>query len=500
MHHILLVDDEENVLEILKKTISWQEFGVETVLTAHDGQQALETLAIQPIDLLITDIKMPVLDGIRLIEQVKLLYPHIRCILLSAYGEFEYAKQAIHLGVENYLLKPVAKEELEQTIQKSLANLYLSGINDKHLFRENILHRWVCGSISGEELSEKALVLGLNLYLPEYCIVCIAKKSKDIISSFQTACVSMLAENLEVYPFWDEKGRYILIIGGQQLNTDSLAVQLSKLAESYNLEETICISFGIPCDGESLQLSYKIACDAIELSDISQAGLILKNDYDNPGSDVDWLVEEVRFLFWNNDKKTRLNGYNHLAHKLHRGIKHGETDKALTHLLIICMKVLVSEFPLRNDLQKKVYEQKWNIRNNMSQEMFASEATKILNTVQTIFSECYEAYSPIIQLAIKYAVNGVLEGSGGSVKEFCALTDMNSAYLGHIFKKETGIFFKDYLSQCRINRSIILLKNPNNKIKDIAEKVGFMSVSYYVKCFRETKGVSPTRYRMSVKE
>ena len=75
---------------------------------------------------------------------------------------------------------------------------------------------------------------------------------------------------------------------------------------------------------------------------------------------------------------------------------------------------------------------------------------------------------------------------------------MNPAYLGHIYKKETGIFFNDYLTRCRINRSVILLRNPNYRIKDIAEKVGFASASYYVKCFREMKGISPARYRMGI--
>ena len=75
---------------------------------------------------------------------------------------------------------------------------------------------------------------------------------------------------------------------------------------------------------------------------------------------------------------------------------------------------------------------------------------------------------------------------------------MNPAYLGHLFKQETGIFFNDYLMQCRINQSVILLRNPNRKIKDIAEKIGFTSTSYYVKCFREAKGMSPAKYRLDI--
>ena len=179
MYRVLLVDDEENVLEILKSTIQWQELGVELLLTAQDGQHALEIMEQQRIDLLITDIEMPCLDGISLIRQVRTLYPDTRCILLTAYGEFEYAREAISMGVENYLLKPVAKEEVEKTIKKALDNLYIKRQNGENLLRENILHRWVEGNISGEELSERAMVLGVNLYLPEYCVICLIKKKSE---------------------------------------------------------------------------------------------------------------------------------------------------------------------------------------------------------------------------------------------------------------------------------------------------------------------------------
>ena len=116
MYTVLLVDDEEKILEVMKVRIGWQELGVDKLLTASDGQAALEDFEQQRIDLLVTDIRMPRMDGLELIEKVRSLYPDTHCILLTAYGEFEYARRAIQLGVENYLLKPVADVEMEQTI------------------------------------------------------------------------------------------------------------------------------------------------------------------------------------------------------------------------------------------------------------------------------------------------------------------------------------------------------------------------------------------------
>lgn len=501
MFRVLLVDDEENVLDILKTTIQWQELGVETPFTAHDGQEALEVLQVHGIDLLMTDIKMPRLDGINLIRKVKQLYPDIRCILLTAYGEFEYAKEAIVLGVENYLLKPVAKDEVEQTVQKALDNLYGKRQNGESLLRGNILRRWVSGTIASEELGERALMLHLNLYLPEYCVVCFVKRTEDNVGEFRNACVELLSKQFEVYPFWDERGRYILIVGGRQLDTEVMAKQLLELAMQHEIEGKVSISFGTPvAEAGSLHVSYQMACDSVELSDLNSSGIVLQNDYLSQGFDADYLVEEVRFLLFSNEEQMRSNGYKHLGMKLFQGVENGETDKALVRLLGICMRVLITEFPLREDLQDKVFGAKWKMEKNQSKEGFISEAARILNGIQNIFEDCFAQYSPIIQLAIKYVRNGVMDGEACAVKEFCAKNGMSPAYLGHLYKQETGFFFNDYLNQCRINRSVILLRNPNRKIKDIAEEVGFMSASYYVKCFRENKGISPTKYRIGIGE
>lgn len=501
MYHVLLVDDEENVLEILRRTIQWQELGVAKLYVSQSAQRALNLMERYQIDLLITDIKMPDMDGIELIRRAKIRCPDIRCILLSAYQEFEYARSAIDLGVENYLCKPVIKDEVEQTVQKALDNLYRQRQIGENLLRENILRRWVSGSISGEELGERAVPLGLNLYLKAYCTVCFIKISKDDVGSFYIYCVEELKRRLEIYPFWDEKGRYVLIAGGSQLGKEALESLLSNLAEQQEIENKIRISVGtVVKNADHLLLSYQSACDDVELSDLNQSGVILHNEYVGRWQETDQLIEEVRFLLYNRDEWMQENGFRHLCHKLYIRKGEQETDRIAVRLLGICMKVFSTEFPLCPDLRDKIFSPQWKAERGQTEEAFTATVMEYFKEISHVFSKCYGTLSPIVQLAAEYVRTSAIEGTGGSIKEFCAKNGMSPAYLGHIFKKETGVFFNEYLNQCRINRSVILLRNPNNKIKDIAENVGFTSVSYFVKCFREKKGISPAKYRMGEKE
>lgn len=134
MYNALIVDDEKSILENIQKAIPWEELGIETVFTAQNGSDALSLLEAYHIDLLISDIRMPGMDGLTLLKHVRAVYPNIRCILLSAYGEFEYARTALTLGIENYLLKPLSVEELIASIQKSLDNLAQSKHIDQNFF------------------------------------------------------------------------------------------------------------------------------------------------------------------------------------------------------------------------------------------------------------------------------------------------------------------------------------------------------------------------------
>lgn len=118
MINIMIVDDEERARDGMKSLIDWQEHQMCIIAEARDGAEALELLAQKPVDILLTDIRMPEIDGLKLIEMVKEKYPHVKSIIMSGYNDFNYAKQALLLGASDYLLKPSRRQEILETVLK----------------------------------------------------------------------------------------------------------------------------------------------------------------------------------------------------------------------------------------------------------------------------------------------------------------------------------------------------------------------------------------------
>ncbi|MDO5425191.1 MAG: response regulator [Eubacteriales bacterium] len=496
MYTVLLVDDEDSVLEVLKKSIHWQELGVDKLLAVSDGLTALDCFERQHIDLLITDIRMPRMNGLELIGRVRDISPDTHTILLTAYGEFEYAKQAIALGVENYLLKPVAREEVEQNIRNTLDNIYRKRENSESLLQENVLRRWTAGNIGDEELSDRAAMLGMNLYQKAYCVVCLVKRARGSMAGMCSACAETFAKEYDVWRFWDEKGNYVMILGGREIDTKALTDTLERLAWETETEQIVSAAIGTPVrQALNVRLSYQAACDAIELVDLQTAGVVLGSREDVRGTNADLLAEEIKILFFLPEEESRLQGYRHLAHKLALGTSGGE---AFARLVQGCLYVLVNEFPNYGGIQEKVYHHSVSGVWDGEEAHLEQAAVVFLQKVYGIFAECFDAYTPIVRRVVLYIRNCVLGGEGVSLKEFCGQNGMNPAYIGHMFKGETGVFFNDYLNRCRIERAIVLLRNPNRMVKDIAEEVGFTNTSYFVKCFREQKGISPAKYRQEL--
>ena len=115
---VVIADDEERICQLIQALIDWKYLGMELVGVAHNGIEAYEAVREQKPDILITDIRMPGFSGLELIEKVKDICPDMEVIIISGYAHFEYAQQAIRFGVGHYLLKPINKAELTETLEK----------------------------------------------------------------------------------------------------------------------------------------------------------------------------------------------------------------------------------------------------------------------------------------------------------------------------------------------------------------------------------------------
>lgn len=490
MYTVLLVDDEKPILDSLMSEISWAELGVNKVLTASDGLIALQLMELEKVDLLITDIRMPQMDGLELLSRVQALYPQTHSILLTAYGEFDYARQALSFGVENYLLKPLQKEEMEQTIEKALDNLYSNKNknNNNKLFLKNILSRWVNGNISPEELGERSRLLNINVYLNKYCVICIRKQVRTAnMSAFFHRCEQQL-DDKDTYSFWDDNGRFVIIIGGNIPAMEKLTGIFYDALLLPDHNGRFLVSIGSLVDNsEDLWQSYQKACDLLEThTTVTSFGVITPLS-ENHFSD-DAQVHELEKLFQENDEQIRRRNYHNFANSLLSDSADSVAYNSLIHILI---RFFTHNFPSRSGIQKELSTRMrlYLATTNDPLSLF----TELLEFSYLLYRYFIEQLSPVIQQALSYIHNHYQEPI--SVKDLCTRNKMNTAYLGYLFKNETGTYFNNYLQQYRISAALTLLQDGDMLLNDIAAAVGFASTTYFISCFKKQIGVSPNKYR-----
>ena len=505
MYTVLLVDDETAVLESLIQGIHWQQYGVSSVLTASDGTQAMEVLSKHAVDLMITDIRMPHKDGLSLLGEVRATYPNTHCIILTAYEEFEYARQAVLLGAENYLLKPLDIEEMEESIERALDNIYASRKISDRLFRNNIFTRWMSRAIATNELAERANLLQLNLYLPEYCTVILRKKQSSLsLSSFCQSCVEQLQVHYDTHHFKDDNGDHIFIIGGGQINAEKMVSLLSAEAGNKKLSHLIMISVGsIVSSADNVPDSYdharKLMDDATVQSLQSSAplGLTVLMDDQYSVQDENSLIQQLTLLFQASEESHSANSFGILVDQLLEIAKANSLQAAQVLISHSLLKLFAQEFPNQPEAQEQLNNRIRMTRSAADTEAFASDLPDLLEFSRMLHRYHVNQMHPLIQSALHYIHTKYAESI--SIPEFCNQAKVSSPYLGYLFKKETGYFFNNYLTQHRIYCSIPLLLDTDMRISDIAANVGFTSASYYITRFKQQIGLSPIKYRAQIR-
>lgn len=495
MYTVLFVDDESSVIETLKTNIHWQQFGIDTILSAPDGLQALALFSAHKINLLITDIKMPHMTGLELLQKVRSKYPETRCILLSAYSDFEYAKEGIQLGVENYLLKPLQIEEMNETIEKAIDNIYNNHANTRSIFYESILLRWTTGNINSEELAERAAILNINIYLPYYCIICIKKEKQfSAFPVFCTLCEESISRTQDVYHFSDN-GKEVFIVGSNFDAGNETKKVLEQLTSEKNLQKSVKISIGPEVqDSNSLFRSYKTACRNLEHADGNSEYILSaeKNSYPSPETDI--LSEELLNLFQEKNTAMGDSKYTVFLRRILTSTK-TKTVQSQANLFSDSLQELFSkQFPNQAKIQELLSSRIQIFLSLANEEEISDAAIELLEYSRLLYQYHFKQFSIIIQEAITYIHTYYADGL--SIKEFCVERKVNPSYLGYLFKKETGMFFNNYLLQYRISRASYLLKSTDIKISDIAKQIGFTSTSYFISCFRQQTSLSPEKYRM----
>lgn len=526
MIKVLIVDDEPYIRQGLRILINWEQYGFEVCDEASNGKEALELLMKNKYDLVVTDIKMPVMSGIELIEHTwAQVSDQIRFIILSGFYEFEYAKKAIKFGVVDYVLKPVQKEELVRVLNDYKVQ-YLKQKEDKQKLEYSekyIFDRSIASLISGK--FEATVLADVERYLysthdiryigiefdPAHADFAVLSSEEKLKARNQLydRLKEFLGDHwyhayLDQNPSEASYGVGFIYVKGfaeaEGINEKSYIQKLYN-AISQHLPYRMILYIGQKCENISrIAESYKSMTIAKTFQMFSGEKDIAYFDelvttmgtkkYTIDKEMMDELIQAIE----RNDKEE----INRMIDAIYGHFREMASDPGIIQLnmnyllfnLLNIAKNLSDDYDqteVYNMIHQGGYE-RIAVRGSANHfKKFALEFSDYLSQLR------HHVFGGVLSEVEKEIVNNYMDNL--SLKSLSEKYYINSAYLGQMFKKHYGIPFKDYLNNYRIEKAAELLIRSDEKIYHIANAVGFNNTDYFISKFVQVKGITPLQYR-----
>ncbi len=532
MLKVIIVDDEYKVCQVILNIIDWKEMGFEIVAVATNGIDAYDLIVEHNPDVLITDIRMPGLNGIELIKKTVDSHPDISFMLISGYAEFEYAQKAIKYGVEHYLLKPIKKEDLIEALEKISKQYYeklksqeaqqyinselthnreiiRSGLMNTLLFEPDFFNntsidiintQYLCNFKPGQfqvvifkcdkklnragNSQDKILLKKLSdvissIYSKQLNELILNDTDYDIICILNFDCNSN-CNNIhkvvfkEACKYADAYGSSIITLGLGSIETDISNITGSLNAAIITIKSRIII-------GNDKIISYKdnsFNNKSIEkiLTNNKKQNLINYIETNNKNEIKNWFLDLQTQISKNN-----INNIMIIINLL---------DKIKEIILMVYFNLneerdAVSSFI--QDLDIKLYHA------NSLDELINIFCDAVISLFANFFSKISTGRSKTIQMIKQY----ISENYSKPIKlhEVATLANYSTSYFSIIFKQVVGVTFSDYLINIRINAAKNLLRTTRLNILDISQQVGYNDIKNFTKLFRKNVGVKPSSYR-----
>lgn len=532
MYKVMLVDDDYPVLELLSETLVWENLGVTLHSTHENGASAFEKALQEMPDILITDIGMPKMNGIQLTKHLKEINPHLQVIILSCHSEFEFAKQALKLQVQDYLVKDMfdpedlckviekVKENLDKEKHKKLEQAQLQHMlsNDK----ENSKEKFIRGLINRAQFSEKewqtnAKSLGLHFDKMRYTAVLalvhdyqIAKAkyhSEDILNfSINNIMVEILRETKSgAIQFCSRAGEFFLFfprpITINIASLDKTQDCLRKIQRALKKHLSIDLSFLIGDDASSPEDFKKelfLFLDAKHQRFYLQPGTIVKREFIHTETEVLFskYVEasaDFRELFLKRDESLIIPTVTKWMTYLEEKKLPPELVKEWLLKLLLDLKVklhALQSFRPGNPIEC--------LHDEILTCTFLCELRVLLiNYFKSLLYLSNEVYRQTKRREILDAISYVsinLE-KRISLEVVANHLFLNQSYFSRLFKKEMGETFVEYVTKVKIDRAKELLEQTAESVGEICERLGYDNQSYFIKLFKSHVGVTPIEFR-----
>lgn len=530
-YKVLIVDDTPLIREALCKSISWERHGCIVVGEAEDGMRAKEMIHITKPDIVITDIRMPGMDGLELAQYVNNAFPDAKVIIITGFQEFEYARRALQLNVKDLLLKPLNNDYVEKVIAETVKELQQQEKRaefEKKLLQENaeyqikvkssmrvvqanLLSDLVLGRGSESDYSKEHLKeMGLSGSHIQVIAARVRSNEDKKIRLVQNQMIYYMYEyekrnNVRVIEIMNGKALLFFVLDKEKKSSRYHKVYMKKQITHINkmlrdqLLPEICTCIGVVTNqlDKALEctrfvreiLEYNFFTTKDEVLEVEHYQLIKgdKNSYRMPDFDKLFLTLESA------NREEIKNEVQRLVDGIAEGMG-GNLFQIKCLLSELCITVLRHYNQKgKDDWIPKLMDEIDNLINIEAAKAYVN------NFMEDIINDLYAraTHNPLVQDAVKYIQkNYRKELTLTMVADYLAV---NSSYLSRLLKQETGDNFTDILSGIRIRRAKQLLKEPGIKIADITELVGYSNYEYFFQVFRKSEGISPSEYRRQIK-
>ncbi|PLS03732.1 response regulator transcription factor [Neobacillus cucumis] len=527
MYRVVLVDDEEIVREGIRNRIPWGELGFELIGTTENGQEALHMIQSNQVDLLITDISMPIMDGLALTEKVKTIFPSIKVIILSGYDQFEYAQNAIKLGVQDYILKPITSKEMKtllldvkKTLDEEMSGkAYLESLRRQvkeslPLLKERFLNQLISFPVSDEEFGRSCSYLSIPLSTPSCMVLLIDFDSMDHgfeeTQLLQFAILNLSVEwfrgREEMIAFSNRHGQTVILMSClNEQHAQELAFSISKeIQEVIQAKLKTAVTIGISnlaSQAKDIHVCYQEALAALEYRFILGKNQVIHiSDMEKKQSVFSQPLDLEKKLLTNIKV-----GSIEETHQLIDSIFSYLEKSGLNRCKLYIMELLVM-------INKTFYELGLEAQPFWGESlgpMTEFHQYKTMNEIKDwLKSVCKDANLLIsekrtssVKQQVEQAKQYILDhyaDSSISLSTICKYLHVSVSYFSLTFKKETGETFVEYLTKFRLEKAKQLLRGTDYKTYEIAEMAGYSDPQYFSTVFKKQVGVSPKDYRSSV--
>lgn len=538
---VFLVEDEMVIRRGIKNSIDWEKEGYIFCGEASDGELAYPMIIKEKPDILITDIRMPFMDGLELCKLVKKELPNIKILILSGYDEFDYAKEAIRLGVTEYLLKPISSGKLLEALNgvsesirrekedKDLVRKYMEEMreNTEHE-KQKFFEQMIAGNLSMADALETGKKYEMNLSAGMYNLLLFRftlgkenRKSGELLGEAEYA-IEKLTERLE-YVFEFQRGvegwAFLLMADNEEQMSERVKELSKDLEEIMKNYSTIAYFGGIGqpvARLRELEESFREAERALAARFTMELNRIISVEDIRMAQNVDTLddieitsfgeIEKTRTMlekFLNNGAEDEIDEFvdvyiNELPEENLKSVLMRQ------YIIMDAYIVMMSFCEKIEGIEGEMQAQSEELKNSMKTIQTLEEIKnyirmllkKIIGVRDTISGR---RYSDIIEIA-KDQIRKTYMSDEISLNTIAAYVGMSPSYFSSIFSKEMGKTFVEYLTEIRMDRAKELLMCSSMKTSEIGYEVGYKDPHYFSYIFKKTQNCTPKEFRARGKE